>query len=262
MAFLALTCLSGCSFSFEWLQMLRAQRAVVGQDFPGAVLILEKIMRERPDRDRSLEAARQGARIAHLMTKNYPLAIEFYRHIILKSEDPEERKSSQRFVAQIYYENLLNYDRAVIEYEKLLKLEHRPEEGFRYRLNLAKAHYNLNNLEQSLLEIDTILSGKLSPEETYEAKVLKASVLVHNKQLADAAGLWESILKEFPERSAKDNVALNLVVCYEELRDFGRAIEILENMKQGYPNPDFLDFRISRLRERKDNQPGAQGWKR
>ena len=48
----------------------------------------------------------------------------------------------------------------------------------------------------------------------------------------------------------------------EELKQFDKAIEVLENMRPQYPNPDFLDLRISRLKERQYNQPGAQGWKR
>ena len=60
--------------------------------------------------------------MAHLETKNYPVAIEFYRALILRSADAEERRSAQRFIAQIYFENLLDYDRAVVEFERLLKL--------------------------------------------------------------------------------------------------------------------------------------------
>lgn len=241
---------------------MRAQRAIANRDFPTALRILETMITEKPDGDRALFAARQGARIAHLEAKNYPLAVFFYKHVILKSPDPEERKSAQRFVAQIYFENLLDYDQAVEEYEKLLKLGHRPEEAFRFRLNLAKAHLQLNNVEQAQHELDTLLSQKVGPDDVFEAKVLKARVLVSNRQLSEAALLWEDILKEFPERSQKENAALNLVVCYEELKEFGKAIEVLERMKPNYPNPDFLNLRIERLKERKENQPGAQGWKR
>lgn len=259
---LTLLICSGCSFSFDWLHMMRARRYVVAQNYPAAIAVFDKIIQNNPEGERSLQAARQGARLAHLEAKNYPLAVTFYRQIILQSSDAVERKSAQRFIAQIYFENLLEYDKAVQEYEKLLKLDHRPEEAFRYRLNLAKAHYQLNNWDQSLNEIDTILGEKIGPDEVFEAKLLKASVLLNRRKLSDAAELFESILKEFPDRSQKDNVALNLVVCYEDLKDFSKAIEVLERMKKDYPNPDFLDLRIARLKERRDNQPGAQGWKR
>ena len=165
-------------------------------------------------------------------------------------------------IAQICFENLLDYGQAVSEYERLLRLQLKPEEAFHFRLNLAKAQFQLNNLEQSGNELDVLLAQKHSDDEAFEAEVLKANILVAQKKQADAALLWEKILKDFPERSKKENVALNLVVCYEEQKDFGKAIEVLERMKSNYPNPEFLEIRIQRLRQRRSNQPGAQGLKR
>lgn len=252
----------GCTFSAAWLNRYRIHRAVATRDFPAALDLLEQQVNKEPNSTEALTASRLGAKIAHLDAKDYVRAVDFYRHIVLRSEDIEERRSSQKFIAQIYFENLLDYDRAVLEYEKLLKLSQRPGEDFRYRLNLAKSHLQLNNMNQALAEIDTLIKREPKAEELFEAKVLKATVLMSNKQLTEAAAMWRSILDEFPERSQKENVALNLVVCFEELKDFGKAIELLEGMREGYPNIEFLDLRIARLKERKANQPGAQGWRR
>ena len=262
-AVLALTLgLGGCSVSFEWAQYFRARRALARRDFPTAVATFHQLIERNPDGPSAASYARQAARLAHLETKNYPLAIELYRVVILRSTDPAERASAQRYVAQIYFDDLLDYDQAVIEFERLLKLDHRPEEAFRYRLNLAKSQFHLNNLEQAENELEVLLSQKHTPDEMFEAKAMKANILVSQKRPADAAVAWGEILTEFPERAKKENVALNLVVCYEELKDFGRAIETLEKMKADYGNPQFLNARIERLTRRKSNMPGAQGLKR
>lgn len=253
---------TGCSFSFDWFQYMRARRAMVSHDYPAAVSIFQTLMQKQPDSPRALSSSRQGARIAHLELKNYFLAVEFYKHIILRSQDALERKSAQQYVAQIYFENIQDYEKGVIEYERLLKLTETAQEQFRFRLNLAKCHLQLNNLDQATNELDMILALKLQPDEIFEAKVLKANILTSAHRLPEAAAMWEEVLKEFPERSQKENVALNLVVCYEEMKDFGKAIEVLERMKADYPNPDFLNVRITRLKERRSNQPGAQGWRR
>lgn len=258
-----LTC-SGCTFSLDWIRQFRAQQAIVRQDYASALPILNQIVIQQPESDRALSAARQGARVAHLEAKNYEQAVRFYKHLVLKSPDPEERKSAQRFIAQIYFENLQDFDQAVIEYEKLLKLENTREEKFRYRLNLAKSHFNLNNLDQALNELNHLLEKDSAGagEGLYEIKMLKANILVANRRLPEAAQQFGEIIKEFPERSAKENVALNQVVVYEELKDFTKAIQVLESMRENYPNPEFLNLRIERLRERQANLPGAQGLKR
>jgi len=254
--------LSGCTLSFDWFHQIRAKKAIDNGQFETAIRILERIRKRDPEGPRALQAARLGARVAQIDAKDYNSAVEFYRHLVLKSAEPEERKTAQKNIAHIYFESLQDFNQAVFEYEKLLKLELPHHESFRYRLNLAKSHFQLNNLDQANSEIEVLLSKKLEPDEIFDAKMLKANVKVAAKDLAGAAESWDQILKEFPDRSKREKVALNLVVCYEELKDFGKAIETLENMKADDPNPDFIDIRIERLKERKINQPGAQGWKR
>lgn len=67
------------------------------------------------------------------------------------------------------------------------------------------------------------------------------------------------MMVEFPERSAKENIGLTLSVCYEELKDFKSAIDLLEKIKSQHPMPEYIDIRIKRLQDRLKNQPGARG---
>ncbi len=52
---------------------------------------------------------------------------------------------------------------------------------------------------------------------------------------------------------------MNVVVIFEELKEFGKAIAVLESMREGYPNPQFLEQRIERLRERQYKPTGSAG---
>lgn len=260
--FLVSFAISGCTFSLDWYRQYRIDSAVARQDYETAIKILNGIVADDPDSDRALKASRQGARVAHFEAKDYPQAVEFYKHIILRSADANERKSAQRYVAQIQFDSIQDFNQSVVEYEKLLKLDNSPEEVFRYRLNLAKSQLQMNNIDQAVSEIDLILAEKHAPDELFEARVLKANTLVAAKRTPEAVTAWQQIMSEFPEKSKKENVALNLVVLFEDTKDFAKAIQVLEGMREGYPNPDFLDVRIQRLRERMGNQPGAQGWKR
>ncbi len=253
---------TGCTFNLDWLRQYRASLEIAQQNYASALPTLQSVIDHQPESDRALDAARKGARVAHFEAKAYPQAVNFYKFIILKSDDANERKNAQRNIAQIYFDNLQDFDQAVIEFERLLKLNNTPEEAFRYRLTLAKCHFRMNNVEQALNELDVLLEKKPDADEIFDILTLKANVMVANKKLNEAAQLWERIIKEFPERSKKEKVALNLVVCYEELKEFAKAITVLESMRPQYPNPDFLELRISRLKERQFNQPGAQGWKR
>lgn len=254
--------LSGCTFSLDWIRQFRAQRAVARQDFATALPLLQQISEVHSEDERGLKAARTGSKVAHFDTKNYPLAVRFYRHLVLNSDSPDERKMAQKAIAQIYYENIQDLNQAVVEFEKLLKLANTPEETFRFRLNLAKSQLGLNNVDQALTELNVLLENQPPADGVFEIKMLKANVQVANRQLQEATQTWDSLRTEFPERSAKENVGMNMVVVYEELKEFTRAIAVLESMRDEYPNTAFIDQRIERLKERQYNLPGAQGLKR
>lgn len=256
--------LSGCTLSFDWFHRIRARELIRAGEYPRALEILRDVRDRNLDNGKSLEVSRLGARVAQIDAKDYALAIDFYRHLVLRSPSAAERKNAQRLIAQLYFESLQDYSQAVLEYEKLLKLSLPASEAFRYRLNLAKAHFQLNSLEQASHEIETLLAmKKLEPDDIFDAKMLKANVEVASRNLTAAAESWSQVLNDYPERAKRENVALNLVVCYEEQKEFGKAIEVLEKMKsENYPNPEFLDLRIARLKERKTNMPGAQGLRR
>jgi tetratricopeptide (TPR) repeat protein len=149
-----------------------------------------------------------------------------------------------------------------LEYENLLRLKLPEDDIFKYRLNIVKSHLQLNNLDQAFSEIDSLITHYPNRNDLYEAKVLKANIFISNKKYLEAADVLADVIKQQPERAQKENLHLSLVVCYEDSKEFDRAIEVLESMRSWYAHPDFLDLRIKRLKERSSNQPGAQGWKR
>lgn len=220
------------------------------------------VLERDPNTQLSLQAAQKGAPVAHLDLKDYNAAVRFYRHIIYKSSDEEERKSAQRYIAQIYFENLLDYDQAIVEYESLLRLKLSEEEIFRYRFNVAKCHYNLANMGQAMSEAEALISQFPEREDLYDAKVLKANILLQNKKHQEAAEVLENVVKQYPDRAKKENLALSLVSTYEDLKEYDKAMTVLEEMRPWYSHPDFLNERIKRMKQVRSNLPGAQGWKR
>lgn len=151
----------------------------------------------------SLEAARRGARVAHIELKQYEKAIEFYRRIIVSSDSELERKEAQRSIAQIYFENLLYYDKAIIEYEKLLRLDFTPDEKYFFRLNVAKSHLQLGNLDQALAELEELSKVERPPNDYYDLQLFKANVKTAQKNQRDAADILSQLVEKFPERAQK-----------------------------------------------------------
>jgi tetratricopeptide (TPR) repeat protein len=252
---------TGCSLSLQRWQFSSAVKLANDGSYKKALDRFSKVVRRSPEQPIAMESARRGARIAEFEIKNYSKAAEFYRHLIIYSPDADERIAAQKSLAEIYFQKLQNYDQAVIEFNRLLPLLPVGERAS-FKLDLAKATMNLNNLDQALMEINELLAQKVPVKLRFQSLLLKANLLQARKSPKEATAILTNLLEEFPDQARTENISMSLAICHEELGEFSKAIETLEKFKSQYPNPEFIDSRIRQLRARMANQPGAQGIKR
>lgn len=227
-----------------------------------AVEYLVKQMDLETDENQLIEIARYGAQLAHFQQRDYPSATIFYRYLTNYSNNPEEQLTSLKYLGLIYFDHLKDYQQAVDVYEILLRYPLNDEEKARYRLQLGKSHYNLAQVDQAEAELNAFKELKPSASLFYEGEIFESNLLVSKKEHERAAEILKRLIKEFPERAKSDGLEMNLVACYEDMKDFDAAIEAMTEMKVNYPDPEFLEMRISRLKERKNNMPGAKGLKK
>lgn len=260
LSILSWSLLFSCTQSFEKLEYERAEKERKEHKYVDAVRRYQKILSKETRSEISLLSAHQAAEITDLNLKDYPLAVLFYKYIVVHSPIDFERLEAQKKLAGLYFNQLSDYKQSVVEYSRLLELPHSNKEGTQYRMNLARSYYYQGNIFQSLIEIDSIIKDKQDSSSEFEALALKANIFLGAKRIDDAIVSFKELIQKFPNRSLKENLAVSLAVCYEEKKDFGQAIATLENIKSSYPNKEFIENRISRLKDRKAMLPGANGF--
>lgn len=242
--------------------MSRAEKEEENKNYEEALKHYSRIVRRTPDSTVALNAARKAARVALLEVKKFPEAIAFYKHVVLYSPDAKERVEAQKKIAEIYFEKSDNYQQAIIEYGRLLKISHTADENYFYRFRIVKSHFQNNNFDQSLDEVNALIDEQKEPSRQFELKLFKANIFLTTKRIDEAIALFKELMLMDPAKSITENVGLNLSVAYEEQKDFEKAIEILESIKDTYPTQEFIELKIKRLKERARNQPGATGLKK
>jgi tetratricopeptide (TPR) repeat protein len=249
----------GCTNSTD-LEMRRGERALSAGDYEKAVHHFRRVMKSEPSEARGLKAAEDAAQAALFELKDFKLALSLYKHVVVHSSDREQMLKAQRKIAEIVFSHLGDYEQAVREYHRLLELPHSPEEEMEYRLALARSYFFLNNFYQSQVEIDQIIKDRPRDNpENFAALLLRANILVSTKKTDEAIEAFTELTQLFPEKSNEEQIYLNLALCYEEKKDFDKAIEILTAALDHYPTPEFLKLRIQRLEVRKSLLPGASG---
>lgn len=237
----------------------QAQEEISQGQHPAALSSLDRVMKRAPDSEYAVKAARDGARIASLETKDYKKAAEYYQFLVLHSPDPEERLSSQKQLASIYFDQLQNYDKAIEELNKLVRTTSSDVEVARYKLDIARANYYQNNFFQAHSELDDLLKLNIADEERFSAWVLKSNIHIALKEYPKAIEILKKVTTTYPQKSLQENVFQTLAVCYEESDNFAEAIKTLESVKEKYPQPEYIEIRIKRLKDRQKNRPGARG---
>ncbi len=251
--------LSSCELSTARLEYNRAIRAKKNQDYEVSLKYFKRVAKRKPETSLALESAIQGARLAHFDVQDYNSAIELYKFIIIYSDKLSVVYEAQFELANLYYSKTLNYKKAIIEYSKLLQLKNSTKNKIIIKTNIAKSQYHLNNFYQANVEIKELLKEDISEEKKFEILLFKGNTLVTIKKHKQAISVFKKLIIDYPDRSLKEKVFLNVSVCFEEMSDFKSAIKIIDGQKGKYPDTDFLDHKIRRLQQRRKNLPGARG---
>lgn len=252
---------SGC-FSSERLEYLKAEKSAQKSEFEIALKHYRTLVDRYVRTPLAIKSAKEAARISHYELARYPEAIELYKHVILYAANENDRIAAQQKIADIYFNQTMNYEQAIIEYSRLLELKHTPHEELNYRLTIARSYFYTSNFFQAQVEINQILKLKPPPEILFDALVLRANIFLTNKTYDDAVAVLRQLIKDYPKRAQTENLALTLAVAYEDQKNYLKAIETLESIRDTYPRRAFIEARIKSLKERQSYLPGARGWKK
>jgi predicted Zn-dependent protease len=128
------------------------------------------------------------------------------------------------------------------------------------KLKIAKAYYYMSEFYQAESEAKNTLQRAEKGPKRFELELFLANIYFNTKRMDKAVEAYKKLDEDYPELAKKEKVKMSLVVCYEETEKFKDAISLLENMKlSSDEDPEFLDLKIARLKERIRNLPGSRG---
>ena len=256
------TVLTGCKISSEKLEYERGEQASQKGDAEAALNHFKKVVEKNVKTPLAIKAAQECARITHYQLKRFREASDYYKHVILYAPEARDRIEAQKKLADLHFSQTQDYNQAIAEYSRLLDLPHTPDEDLVYRLAIARSYFYLNNFFQAQVEIETIANRGQNKDLLFEAFLLKSNILLTTKKLDDAIITLKQMISSYPERAKAENIGLILAVTYEEQKNFPKAIETLEQIKDTYPRKAFIEQKIKTLRERQAHLPGARGLKK
>ena len=246
---------------YQSLEFHRGERYLKKEKFQEALIHYERVINAK-EGELSLKAARKAARLSYFQLKKFRKALRFYKYLVVHSDSEKEKISSQEKIVSIYFDKLADYRSSLFEVSRLLEIEHTNDKRIEYEMKLAKSYFYLGDFKQAQVEVNIILSRKLSDRQKFGAMALKGNVYLTAKQLEKAVAIYKNLQRDFPEQASREKVGLNIAVCYEEMDELDLAIEELKKIQAVGPQSQSIDLKIKRLEIRKSRLPGAKGLRR
>ena len=264
--------LLGCNITKKDISYFKkAVRSEEQQNYTQAILFLNQAIDFSKNPQLLLQAAKKGLDVLKHFTKDKLeskllgqsksiLQIKYLRLILLYSQDRKQRVSSQKAIADIYFNNIKDYYKAIEELSRLLLFELSKQEIEAIRLKIAKSYYHIGKFQQAKVELQ---KREQPSQRSFEALLLKGDILLGERSYDESALIFEDIIKSFPKRSATDKVFLTLSLCYEEQKEFQKAISLLSkflnNNKSSLDTSQkqFIAMKIQRLKDTYKMQPGV-----
>lgn len=223
--------LISCSRPDERFYLKKAIRYEKKQEYSLSIKSLKKVLEIGKDRAYLLQASRLATKMKH---KNKKDELQFLKTIVVHTDSQEERFKTQRRIANLYYE-IGEFSRAIYEYEQL---KEKP-------LKLAQSYFYLDDFKQALFEAEAL---EKAIGANFETKLLKARIKSRLLDFEGAIEIYQSLENKTP------TVLIELSQCYEQKKDYVKAIEVLETSKD-----KVVMSWLERLKAAKEMQPGAKG---
>jgi len=247
---------AGCTPQAEKLYN-EAYKEIESGHFRIALNLLERSAELEKSDKKKTKALTEAARISRFEIQDFDRALRIYRQIILKSQDSRARFNAQDALAEIYLENLQNYQQALKELLILEQLDIGPDLKEKTKFKIAQAQFLSGNTVESLEYVDAALKLPLSDKRPFLK--LKAQALLSQKKYEEALAAYEEIRRMDDHYFAVENLFIAASIVYEEKEDYSAAISYLEKYQDQIEDKSYYELRIKRLKEKLINKPLFKG---
>lgn len=248
--------LTGCTPQADKLYD-EAYKEIENGHFRIALNLLERSADLEKNDKKKTKALTEAARISRFEIQDFDHALRIYRQIILKSQDPRSRFNAQDSLAEVYLENLQNYQQALKELLILEQLDVGAELKEKTKFKIAQAQYMSGNATASLEYIDAAFKMTLADKRPFLK--LKAQVLLSLKKYDESLAAYEEIRRMDDRFFAQENLFIATSIVYEEKEDYSAAISYLEKYQDEIEDKSYYELRIKRLKEKLINKPLFKG---
>ena len=231
-------------------KIIDAQNYITEQKYDRAAYLYEDILKSNPSPDLRLKICYQLGELYSIYLGNYKKAAYFYNEVKELTEDPLWLIKTEEKLADINFNYLKNYKDAIKNYTRLSVFTPKLKNFDFFQLQIALAHYYLNEKDKALEQLTRIQSN---PEHEYFIRSFYYVGLIYfeQKDFNKALYVWSEYLKRETKKEAIVQAKFMVANAYESTENLKMAYDIYYSIANDYPNPDVIQNRLNSLYTRR-----------
>jgi tetratricopeptide (TPR) repeat protein len=223
----------------------------ITQGQPGeAVELLKKAIALNPESKISIRALYKLGFIEESYLKDMEAALFNYQEFIRLSQDRVSIYEVQKRIANVYFEQLHDADKAIDAYKKLIA--HSPDslEADTFQFRIAQANFQQNRFEQSRLEYQELLEKYPKTQHAARARHEIGNTYYMEGKYDIAVEALKQVLRLNPQSEWATEAQFLMAECLERQEKLQDALSTYQNIEGRYSSPEVLALHIDELKKR------------
>lgn len=228
----------------------KAEGALSESHYLEATELLRRAILIDPDSKPGVKAYYRLGFVQETYLQDFEGALLSYLEFVKYSSDQVSVYEVLKRIANIYFQHVLDLDKAVETYQKLLSLSPDSLEADFFLFQSAQAYFRLNKFELARTQYQT-LTEKF-PKSQYAAR---ARYAVGNSYFMEgrydvALEALKQVLRQHEDSDYAIEARFLMAQCLEHQQKYQNALEIYRSLQNRYPVPAVLELRMKELAKR------------
>jgi len=240
----------GCSEKKQEKLLEAAETKLAETKYSETVEILRKVISLNPENKLAIKAMYKLGFVLETYARDYPGAVFNYQEAIRLSQDPVSVYEIQKRVANIFFEQIPDPEKAIEAYRKLLSFNPGSLEADFFQFRVAESFFKQNNFEQARTEYQHLVEKFPKSQYVEKSRFEIGNTYYMEGKYDIALEAFKQVVRHHPQSEYAVEADFLTAQCLEQTKKLDSALMIYENIKIRYFNPKIIEFRISELKKR------------
>jgi tetratricopeptide (TPR) repeat protein len=252
MAIAVIVGLAGAGCAVRSGPLEKAQAAWDQGDYVQAANIYEQFIKDRGSESSKepvvVSARFRLANIYFYNLKQYDRALQHYIAIVEDAPGSQEVTDSRERIAECYV-GLGKLKEAISEYEEISNRDRAGTNSRRIRVSIADLYYDLNDLGQALAEYEKVVVKSAYDELAERAWLRIAGIHFLRDEFGDALIAYRTVAEKTTVAETRKQARFGMADCLERTFEYDLAVKVLEETETDSKTREYVAKRVAAIRQ-------------